>query len=296
MGQVLVSIPTLGDRQIWALPATDLHTDWKLPYVGDIVWIYFQGGDGGHPVWAWGWILPTKTPTEVASYPNNADPGPRVLRWKNMKIVMNDDSLSIQNEDATTSIDLRAAGTPSIEITSPSDVRINSGGRIIMNGESVETNSGGNASLISPNDVVIGAGSNIDMSAVGELAVRVTNKLAMQSSNEVSIKAGLTPVDARGIEAGVNKTEISHPLLNVLNAQINKIGGEGATEPLVLGTMLNTFLTAVLQMIQTHTHVVSTPAGPGTAAPSVELLTGVPPKVAEVTAQNLVSTTNFTKK
>ncbi|WP_432949914.1 phage baseplate assembly protein V [Kribbella sp. CA-253562] len=52
----------------------------------------------------------------------------------------------------------------------------------------------------------------------------------------------------------------------ILNATSVALG-TAAAEPTIMGTAFN----ALWQALLTHTHVVATPAGPGTAAPSVEL-------------------------
>lgn len=96
-GRIQVQVPAvLGDRTLWAMPCVpyagpDLGF-LALPPVGANVWVEFEGGDRGHPIWAgcfW----------DAGEVPSDATPTMKVLKTPGA-IIRIDDGGTIEIETA----------------------------------------------------------------------------------------------------------------------------------------------------------------------------------------------------
>jgi len=179
----------------------------------------------------------------------------------------------------------------------------------------------GDKTITTPDNLKMEAGRAIEMSAVQEFTVTANDLIKMfgASTAEIGLEAGTVDAEKRGLNSTVDQTRLYHAIKvllesvnneikadvkntldaatneikasvqNVLDAPINKVGSSSSVEPLVLGTQLSSFLTAVLTALITHIH--PTPAGPSST--SVDLTAALTPKLGEIV--NLISKTNFTE-
>lgn len=89
-------------------------------------------------------------------------------------------------------------------------------------------------------------------------------RIALQADGSVEVEAAATA--GVTLTVGGVKIELT-PTGGVLTAPELKLGSSAATEPAVLGTQLMTLFNTLITVFNQHVHQVSTPVGPGLAAP-----------------------------
>jgi len=309
-GKVFIHVPALGIKK-WALPKGGMKNNWEMPNLGDPVWVSFQDGKPGLPVWEHGWVIKDAEDVEIKQNPpTNDDPGIKLIKWKNMKVIMNDSFLELKDEDNRSFIRLSPEENTGIEINSNKNLTVSSKGTITLNAESININCKGNYNFVSPNNVSMGSGKTTEIVAIESIIMKASELFQARVSEEIEIKRGLTPADESGFASDATSNELTHPIKNLIEAAnnemkasatntieaitnvldgINKIGSKTSIQPLVLGTEFITFFTGILQMLVAHTH--PTPAGPAT--PSVELIAQTPGKIADLVTT--ISKKNFTE-
>jgi phage baseplate assembly protein gpV len=101
LGRVKAQVPrVLGTEETgWALPAfcyggASEQGFYAVPDIGAGVWIEFEGGDLGYPIWTGTWYT-------AGALPESAKPGQKVLKTKaGHKIVLDDDAGSLTITDS----------------------------------------------------------------------------------------------------------------------------------------------------------------------------------------------------
>lgn len=58
-GRIQVMAPSINGSGVldWAMPCIPVGGTLVLPQIGDPVWIMFEAGDSGHPVWLGTWAV-----------------------------------------------------------------------------------------------------------------------------------------------------------------------------------------------------------------------------------------------
>ena len=311
-GNLKVLVPALSKRLFTAMPSHDLIHDFRIPQVGELVWIGFQDGLTDLPIWFWGWNRQGTLEPEIQSnYPGNASLGPRLLNWGDMRILFNPDEtdrrLELKDFQETTSIVLAPDDEVPIRIRANGNIELESvEGSITMRSNAVNEEALGDKIITTPDNFKIEAGRAVEINAIEEFTITANNLIKMfgATTAEIGLEAGTAEPDQRGINSTVTETKLYHAIKvlvkavnneikgsarNVLNAPINMIGSASSAEPLVLGLKLSSWLTAVLTALLAHTH--PTPAGP--SSPSADLATSLGPKIGEIA--NLISKGNFTE-
>jgi uncharacterized protein involved in type VI secretion and phage assembly len=105
LGRVRADVPAvLGDvTSGWALPCLPYAGDGSgfhvVPPVGAGVWVEFEGGDPGYPVWTGGWWGDGQVPVSETGKP--AQPALKVLRSEQgLLVALDDDAQTITLSDA----------------------------------------------------------------------------------------------------------------------------------------------------------------------------------------------------
>lgn len=127
-GRIQARVPAvLGDRTLWAMPCVPYAGPdigfLALPPVGAAVWIEFEAGDLGHPIWAGGFWAPGELP---------ADAGPTT-------VVLRTPGATIRIEDG---------GTLEIETSGGTRLRL-TGTEILLEAPTIRQSANGGAAQLS---------------------------------------------------------------------------------------------------------------------------------------------------
>jgi hypothetical protein len=284
-------VPALGIKK-WALPAGhDFREDFRLPSVGDPVWIAFQDSKVNLPIWFFGWPIPSMLDDEIKSkYPGNESAGPRLIRWRNMRIYMDQSVVEIRDDEERTVLTIAPDDATGVKIKSEPAVVIECESELLFDAQSTSISCSGNADVISSNNVSIAAGMSMELSSMEETQIKSNKSVSIRAIGDVSLESGATQADSRGIKSGIAETNVYHFLKttveapqnevkgtvenvldapqntikgsvrNVLDAPLNFIGSQNAIEPLVLGNQLVIALQQIIAAVLTpHTGNVGAP-------------------------------------
>lgn len=158
-------------------------------------------------------------------------------------------------------IQLNAAST--IGLDSGTDTTINTGGNLGFDvGVDWDVNVGA--------DTTFSLGGDIDINAAGLLALKVAGLANISITGNTSLLLGgdLTAAVTGATTLGFQGALAVTGAANITMTYLKLLLGAGASEPFVLGTQLQTFLSALLAWLQAHVHTSTTPGDP-TSPPTI---------------------------
>lgn len=248
-----------------------------LPEVGSTVWVGFEQGFTGRPIWFGSWLGESDTPPEYIT------PDTRFLRTPSGHLLMFDDRDGQEliriatldgNGDRVRFLTLDEANQEVTLQSGEDDV----GGRVFMDGSQVLITQG---SKTSDNRVTM---TDTDLTVeVGASGTTIT----VDSSGNVSItNSGNTDVNTTG---NVTVTAVGDVIANCTNANINAaanilLGGAGAIQGVCLDSLI-TVIAAMVVVFNAHTHQYA--PGPGVPIPTAGPNT---PQVSPILGVNSSST------
>lgn len=232
LGRVQVSVPTVfgSEMPVWARPCFPAGHFW-VPPIGAKVWVEFEAGDPGYPLWVGTWYPDGTVPPEAALSPPDA----RVLHTPGGHVV---ELLDTAGEEKVI-----------IRHKSGAFVSIDKNGSVL-----IANKEGSHLHLDAEKGSATWMEQHGNLVSMGEKGVVVVNK----DGTTLEMKDGKVKV----IAADGVQIEAKDVAMNVAGATI----GKDAMEPAVLGQQLNILWTAL--MLHTHPSAMG-PTGPAVGIPAL---------------------------
>lgn len=259
-----------------------------LPAVGDHVFVRFLDGEPEKPIWEWGMqTLNDAEQLPLHAYDENGGVvgDPKRAAWTRYGHVV---ELNAGGVIVTTSQGYRTVYT---DASAPG----------ALDGNVATTTPNGNEIRLDDesNTIRITSMSEITFDAVDEVSGQSDSFFWQTATGDIEFYSGNTfyaeSADAMTLNsvgdftleslAGVQLTSADSMVLDFLRLQF----GSTATEPLVLGTQMTTFLTSLLTWLSTHTHGNGNNGNP-TTPPLVPPLGVVQPPVASLISNRVYTT------
>ncbi len=255
LGRVKVTVPAvLGPDTVsgWALPCVPYAGNGTgflfVPEVDTPVWVEFEGGDPSFPIWSGAfWSAPGDT-SEVPEDVVDAIPQKKILQTESgHRILFDDEEPSLKVLDAEENEILLNGDGARVQDKNSNIIEMTSDGMVI-------TDANGNEATLDSSGVKVTDANGNDVTLDGSGV-----KVADANGNEVTLAAGQVTV-ASGGSLTLEATMVT---LDATNVDL----GSPATEPLVKGTSLLTWLAS-------HTHVgnLGAPTSPPVAPPTPSLI------------------------
>jgi uncharacterized protein involved in type VI secretion and phage assembly len=198
LGRIIALVPTISELPLtWATPCLPYAGKdvgfFVLPPIGANVWIEFEGGDPGRPIWTgcfWG-------RDDVPAKP--AVPTTKMFKTETITLTINDLTAEIKLEVRTPS------GEKSVEI-SPTGIKLDSGGvTISMDQQAIELKDGASSLAVAPQSVSIKNGSASAEIAPQAVAIKNSSASIEVTPASLALKNGSASVDLSPASVSVNK-------------------------------------------------------------------------------------------
>lgn len=198
LGRIIASVPSISELPLtWAIPCVPYAGKgvgfFAVPEIGANVWIEFEDGDPGKPIWTgcfWG-------KDDVPANP--AVPTTKVFKTKTITITINDLTAEIKLEVKTPS------GEKSVEIN-PTGIKLDSSGVMITIGQqAIELKNGGSDISVAPQSVSIKNGSASAEIAPQGVSIKNSSASIEVTPASIGLKNGSASIDLSPASVSLNK-------------------------------------------------------------------------------------------
>lgn len=268
-----------------------------IPEVGDSVWVRFLDGEPEKPVWEWGMqTLPQRNGIgggvggfKLHAYdPISHKPNRAVWTKYDHAVELNYGGIIATTSQGYQMVFTDATAKGSLD----GSIKIATGAGNFFKfddlsksfqsfvAEDMTFNLGGDW-LILADTATFSLGTNFRVLAFGSASIEATQGIDLLTSTDFKVDAVLSA--SLNADASFQISTLG-PM--TLNYGTSLSLGVGATQPLVLGILFETWATALLAWLTAHVHTSSDPGSP-TSPPIVPPLAVVQPQVAQLLSQSI---------